>query len=222
MANMNVTVIDQNNVKISIDRGLIGPQGISGFSGISGYSGYSGISGYSGSGISGYSGYSGQQGTSINVKGEVATVEDLPPTGNQVNDAYIVTADGDLWIWDGSAWFDAGQIVGPQGFSGISGFSGYSGFSGESGYSGFSGISGYSGSGVSGWSGDSGISGFSGSQDTQGIVGFQGSAVSQVTADGQANQDIRDLAEAEFRDGVENQATQAIQELVVIVVTQEK
>lgn len=171
---MNVTVIDQNNVKISIDRGLIGPQGISGFSGISGYSGYSGISGYSGSGISGYSGYSGQQGTSINVKGEVATVEDLPPTGNQVNDAYIVTADGDLWIWDGSAWFDAGQIVGPQGFSGISGFSGYSGFSGESGYSGFSGISGYSGSGVSGYSGDSGISGYSGWSGESGYSGISG------------------------------------------------
>ena len=168
---MNVTVIDQNNVKISIDRGLIGPQGISGFSGISGYSGYSGISGYSGSGISGYSGYSGQQGTSINVKGEVATVQDLPPTGNQVNDAYIVTADGNLWIWDGSAWFDAGQIVGPQGFSG---FSGYSGWSGESGYSGFSGISGYSGSGVSGWSGDSGISGYSGWSGESGFSGISG------------------------------------------------
>jgi len=168
MANMNVTVIDQNNVKISIDRGLIGPQGISGFSGISGYSGYSGISGYSGSGISGYSGYSGQQGTSINVKGEVPTVGDLPPTGNQVNDAYIVTADGDLWIWDGSAWFDAGQIVGPQGFSG------FSGFSGESGYSGFSGISGYSGSGVSGWSGDSGISGYSGWSGESGFSGISG------------------------------------------------
>ena len=247
MGNMNVTVIDQNNVNISvtptpnqviaINRGLIGPtgasgysgysgysgQGSSGFSGISGYSGfsgqsgYSGISGYSGSGVSGYSGfsgysgevgtsgysgisgysgfsgsgisgfsgdsgisgysgfsgYSGQQGTSINVKGEVPTVGDLPPTGNQVNDAYIVTADGNLWVWNGSAWYDAGQIVGPSGASGISGFSGYSGDSGISGFSGASGISGWSGiSGTNGQSGYSGISGWSG------ISGYSGSGVS--------------------------------------------
>ena len=76
-------------------------------------SGYSGVSGYSG-----FSGYSGPQGTSIKLKGEVATVGDLPMTGNQVNDAYIVSADGNLWVWNGTAWYDAGQIVGPQGLSG--------------------------------------------------------------------------------------------------------
>ena len=156
--------------------GYSGDSGISGYSGdsgISGYSGDSGISGFSGeSGTSGYSGFSGQQGTSINVKGEVPTVGDLPPTGNQVNDAYIVTADGDLWIWDGSAWFDAGQIVGPQG---LSGFSGYSGESGYSGFSGDSGISGWSGdSGISGFSGDSGISGWSGFSGESGYSGING------------------------------------------------
>ena len=204
---MNVTVIDQNNVKIAvtptptqtinIDRGLLGPSGWSGYSGTSGFSGNStsGYSGYSGAvGQSGYSGFSGQQGTSINVKGEVPTVEDLPPTGNQVNDAYIVTEDGNLWVWNGSAWYDAGQIVGPQGLSGYSGYSGdstsgYSGYSGEtvSGYSGYSGIgeSGYSGfsgetvSGYSGYSGDStsGFSGYSG-ETVSGYSGYSGESIS--------------------------------------------
>jgi hypothetical protein len=155
------------------ESGYSGFSGYSGDSGISGYSGDSGISGYSGeSGISGYSGYSGQQGTSINVKGEVPTVGDLPPTGNQVNDAYIVTADGNLWVWNGTAWYDAGQIVGPQG---LSGFSGYSGESGYSGFSGDSGISGWSGdSGISGFSGDSGISGWSGFSGESGYSGLNG------------------------------------------------
>ena len=213
MGNMNVTVIDQNNVTIAvtptptqtinIDRGLLGPSGWSGYSGTSGFSGNStsGYSGYSGAvGQSGYSGFSGQQGTSINVKGEVPTVGDLPPTGNQVNDAYIVTADGNLWVWNGSAWYDAGQIVGPQGLSGYSGYSGdstsgYSGYSGEtvSGYSGYSGIgeSGYSGfsgetvSGYSGYSGDStsGFSGYSGAT-VSGYSGYSGSGVSGFSGSG--------------------------------------
>ena len=155
------------------ESGYSGFSGYSGDSGISGYSGDSGLSGYSGeSGISGYSGFSGQQGTSINVKGEVPTVGDLPPTGNQVNDAYIVTEDGNLWVWNGSAWYDAGQIVGPQG---LSGFSGYSGESGYSGFSGDSGISGWSGeSGISGFSGDSGISGWSGFSGESGYSGLNG------------------------------------------------
>lgn len=46
-------------------------------------------------------GPTGPQGTSIVFKGSVATVEDLPTEGNEVNDAYLVEADGNLYIWDG-------------------------------------------------------------------------------------------------------------------------
>ena len=155
--------------------------GVSGWSGISGYSGFSGISGYSGSGVSGYSGfsgYSGQQGTSINVKGSVANPTLLPLVGNNLNDAYIVDSNGDLYIWTGTTWNNVGEIVGPTGQSGISGFSGYSGISGFSGFSGISGFSGFSGfSGISGFSG-SGISGFSGYSGFSGISGYSGSGVS--------------------------------------------
>ena len=153
--------------------GFSGESGFSGTSGFSGYSGFSGISGYSGvSGYSGFSGYSGQQGTSINIIGSVPTPLDLPLTGN-LNDAYIVDSDGDLYVWNGTLWSNVGQIVGPSGQSGISGYSGAIGQSGISGYSGFSGISGYSGSGVSGWSGFSGTSGYSGYSGYSGL-GYYG------------------------------------------------
>jgi len=80
-----------------------------------------------GSGITGPAGPTGPQGTSINVRGSVANVGDLPLVGNQVNDAYIVDSDGDLYIWDGSSWFSAGQIVGPQGLQGPAGPTGATG-----------------------------------------------------------------------------------------------
>lgn len=65
-------------------------------------------------------GPTGPQGTNINFAGSVATVQDLP-SGASVNDAYIVDADGNLWVWDGSEWVDAGQIVGPIGPTGPTG-----------------------------------------------------------------------------------------------------
>jgi hypothetical protein len=53
-------------------------------------------------GIAGATGPTGPQGTSIVFKGSVATFDDLPLTGNQVNDSYLVEADGNLYIWDGA------------------------------------------------------------------------------------------------------------------------
>ena len=37
-------------------------------------------------------------------KGSVATVADLPATGNEVGDVYNVTENGDNYAWDGTAW----------------------------------------------------------------------------------------------------------------------
>ena len=45
-------------------------------------------------------------------------------------------------------------------------------------------------------------------RDFQGIAEFQDSAVNQATADGRVNQDIQDLAEAEFPVGVGNRVYQ--------------
>jgi hypothetical protein len=87
-------------------------------------------------GPQGPAGPQGPQGTSINVKSSVATVAALPSTGNSANDARIVDADGDLYIWGGSSWSSAGQIVGPAGPQGPQGIQGIQGATGATGVSG--------------------------------------------------------------------------------------
>jgi len=81
-------------------------------------------------GATGPAGPTGPQGTSINVKTSVATVALLPSSGNSANDARVVDADGDLYIWGGSSWSSAGQIVGPQGPTGPQGIQGLTGATG--------------------------------------------------------------------------------------------
>ena len=81
-------------------------------------------------GPQGPAGPTGPQGTSINVKTSVATVALLPSSGNSANDARIVDEDGDLWIWGGSSWSSAGQIVGPAGPQGPAGPTGATGATG--------------------------------------------------------------------------------------------
>ena len=90
-------------------------------------------------GAQGLQGIQGPQGVSINLKASSLTVAALPSTGNTVNDARIVDADGDLWIWNGSSWSSAGQIVGPQGPQGPQGAQGIQGVTGTTGATGVSG-----------------------------------------------------------------------------------
>jgi hypothetical protein len=90
-----------------------GPTGATGSQGITGPTGNVGPTGSTGA-----TGSTGPQGTSITVRGTVATAGNLPPTGNTVNDAFIVQADGDLYVWTGSAWSNVGQIIGPTGPTG--------------------------------------------------------------------------------------------------------
>jgi hypothetical protein len=73
-------------------------------------------------------------------------VEDLPDTGNDVNDAYIVDADGNLYVWSGTDWTDVGQIVGPQGEVGPTGPTGATGEQGIQGVTGPTGATGATGS----------------------------------------------------------------------------
>jgi hypothetical protein len=72
-------------------------------------------------GPAGPTGPQGPQGVSINLKASSLTVAALPTIGNSTNDARIVDEDGDLYIWNGSSWSSAGQIVGPQGPAGPQG-----------------------------------------------------------------------------------------------------
>lgn len=92
---------------------LVGPQGIQGIQGIQGPQGIQGIQ--------------GATGTGLQLKGVVALVANLPPTGNTAGDAYLVTNDGHVYIWNGSAWIDGGALQGPQGPQGPQGIQGVPG-----------------------------------------------------------------------------------------------
>ena len=47
----------------------------------------------------------------MHYKGSVATVSQLPASGNEVGDFYNVTATGENYAWDGYAWDLTGSIV---------------------------------------------------------------------------------------------------------------
>jgi Collagen triple helix repeat (20 copies) len=146
------------------DTGPTGPTGAQGIQGDFGPTGPQGIQGEVGP--TGPTGSTGSPGVSITMKGEVATVGDLPASGNQVNDAYVVTADGNLYVWDGAAWNDVGQIVGPTGPQGVAGPTGPTGAQGIQGETGPT--------GPTGPQGEQGIVGPTGPQGIQGIQGIQG------------------------------------------------
>jgi hypothetical protein len=106
---------------------------MTGATGLTGATGATGLTG-----MTGVTGATGPQGTSIDFKGSVANTGALP-TGAANNDAYIVDADGNLWVWDGDSWNDAGQIVGPQGPQGNTGATGLTGATGATGLVGVTG-----------------------------------------------------------------------------------
>lgn len=141
--------------------GPIGPQGITGPTGptgaasqVTGPTGPTGSTGATGlqgptgaastvTGPTGPTGPQGPQGVPITLKGSKATVGDLPSTGNVLNDAWIVDADGDIYVWDGTQWYSAGQIVGatgPTGAPGVGGSTGPTGPQGDLGPTGPSGV----------------------------------------------------------------------------------
>jgi hypothetical protein len=111
-----------------------------------------------GAGEVGPTGPTGAQGTSITVKGQVATVGNLPSVSNVVNDAYIVTANGNLYVWNGSIWINAGPIVGPTGATGSTGPIGLTGPTGPT-------------SVVAGPTGPAGVQGPTGPQGSLGPTG---------------------------------------------------
>lgn len=118
-------------------------------------------------------GPTGPQGASINILGTVLTVEDLPPSSD-LNDAYIVQADGDLYVWTGSAWSNVGPIVGPTGPTGPTGAD--STVAGPTGPTGAIGPTGSTGadSTVAGPTGPTGPQGDAGGAGTAGPTGPTG------------------------------------------------
>lgn len=123
-------------------QGITGPTGaasqVTGPTGPTGPTGAQGVTGPTGAdsnvtGPTGPTGPQGPQGVPITLVGSVPLVADLPSTGNSLNDAYIVDEDGDVYVWDGAAWYSAGQIVGATGPTGATGDTGPTGPTGETG-----------------------------------------------------------------------------------------
>lgn len=57
----------------------------------------------------------GPPGQGITMKGTVATVADLPATGNKQGDTYVVSSDGSMQVWDGTKWVSGGPVGGNGG-----------------------------------------------------------------------------------------------------------
>lgn len=75
----------------------------------------------------------GDDGTGVTILGSYPTYAALiaaHPSGN-VGDGYLV--NGDLYIWDGSAWQNVGNIKGPKGDTGDTGQTGPKGDKGDKG-----------------------------------------------------------------------------------------
>ncbi len=120
--------------------GLAGPSGPAGPAGVAGSPGAPGATGPAGA-----PGAQGPAGTGIVIKGSVATVGSLPPSGNTVNDTYKVTGTGDFHSWNGASWTNIGPIEGPQGPAGAQGAAGANGATGATGPAGAAGATGATG-----------------------------------------------------------------------------
>lgn len=155
--------------------GLQGPKGNTGATGPAGPEGPQGPVGATGAtgpqgpiGPEGAQGASGQDGTSLELRGTVATYANLPADPLD-NDAYMLQDTGHLWVYDTTnGWVDAGKIRGPQGPTGPEGPTGATGPVGPEGPQGLQGIQGATG--------PEGPAGPEGPQGVQGIQGEQGPA----------------------------------------------
>ena len=111
-------------------------------------------------GPAGAKGDTGATGTGITIKGSYNTYEELiaeHPTGND-GDSYLV--NGSLYVWNGAAWENVGNIKGEKGDTGSQGVKGDTGDTGPQG--------------VKGDTGDTGATGATGSKGDKGDKGDTG------------------------------------------------
>lgn len=151
-----------------------GPQGPQGIQGPAGPPGPQGLKGVAGSpGPTGPTGPQGPIGPGINLKGQLASVVSLPPSGNTVGDAYNI--GGDIYVWtSGNAWVNAGAIQGPTGLTGATGATGATGPAGATGSTGPAGPQGPTG--ATGPQGPTGLTGATGATGPTGATGATGPA----------------------------------------------
>lgn len=73
----------------------------------------------------GSKGADGEKGTSITIKGTLSKPDDLPTPPADPSDCYVIGTD--LWVWEGSKWYNAGQFKGDKGDKGDTGDDGADG-----------------------------------------------------------------------------------------------
>jgi hypothetical protein len=96
------------------DSTVPGPKGDPGVQGVPGPTGAASTV----PGPKGDKGDKGDPGTGFILKGTKPDVASLPSAGNVVGDAWMVTADNHVHIWNGTSWDDAGALQGPKGDKG--------------------------------------------------------------------------------------------------------
>lgn len=153
--NLTITFSDGDSENVG---NIIGPQGPQGPQGEKGDVGPVGPQGPQGE-----KGEQGNDGTSLNILGTKESEADLPLSAEK-NDAYLI--DGEMWIFDGTNWNNAGKIQGPQGPQGPIGPQGPKGDPGPQGVKGDPGKKGEQGA--------QGLKGDTGPQGEQGPVGPKG------------------------------------------------
>lgn len=153
--NLTITFSDGDSENVGNIIGPRGPQGPKGDKGDVGPVGPQGPRGEKGE--------QGNDGTSLNILGTKESEADLPLSAEK-NDAYLI--NGEMWVFDGTNWNNAGKIQGPQGPQGPVGPQGPRGDPGPQGIKGDPGEKGEQGA--------QGLKGDTGPQGEQGPVGPKG------------------------------------------------
>lgn len=78
----------------------------------------------------------GNDGKSVTIKGAVASIDELPTSGNAEGDGWLTSDNGHLHVWDGEKFIDVGTIQGPEGKQGPPGQKGERGETGPQGLKG--------------------------------------------------------------------------------------
>lgn len=145
-----------------------GSQGSTGATGAnSTVAGPTGATGVGVTGPTGATGTAGSDGTGVSILGSYSTLAQLQaaqPTG-QTGQAYLVS--GELYVWAGSSWINAGNIQGPAGATGPTGV----GATGPAGATGPTGPTGTNGTSIQGPTGPTGAAGSTGSTGATGATG---------------------------------------------------
>ena len=167
---------DKGDTGAKGDTGNKGETGATGQKGDTGPKGDTGDTGATGdTGPTGATGDTGATGAGLNIKGSYNTYEELihdHPTG-EPGDGYLV--NGSLYVWNGNAWENVGNIKGDTGDTGAKGDTGDTGVKGDTGNTGAKGDTGDTGAkGDTGATGDKGDTGDTGPQGVKGDTGNTG------------------------------------------------